>query len=80
MNPLQAALVSRVAQEGARGVAHAHKANTRKYWDRCKAAGINFYHLTVNTFWGWHEAGLKTLEKLWRQPARNTGREEGNTV
>ena len=80
VNPLQVTLVSKVAQDGSRGVAHAHKAKMRKYWDRCQAEGITFFPLAVDTFGGWHEAGLKTLTKLGRQLARATGREEGDTV
>ena len=72
--------MSRVAQEGAREVAHAHEAKIRKYWDRCQAEGITFYPLAVDTFGRWHKARLKTLEKLGRQLARNIGREEGDTV
>ena len=80
VNPLQVALVARVAQEGCRGVAHAHKAKIRKYWARCEAEGIAFFPLAVDTYGGWHEAGLKTLTKLGRQLARATGRDEGDTV
>ena len=77
MNPLKVDLVSKVAQENFRGVAHAHKAKMRKYWDHYEAEGITFFPLAADTFGGWHEAGQKTLTKLGRQLARATGREEG---
>ena len=61
-------------------MAHAHEAKIRKYWARCEAEGIAFFPLAVDTYGGWHEAGLKTLTKLGRQLARATGRDEGDTV
>ena len=80
VNPLQSALLARVAQDGAKGVAHAHATKLAKYWGRCEAEGVSFLPLAVNTFGGWHSSALETITKLGRQLARAVGREEEVTV
>ena len=80
VNPLQAALVGKVAQEGAAGVAKAHQDKLRKYWDRCEAEGIAFLPVAVDTLGGYHKEGLATLTKLGRQLARGVGKEEAGVV
>ena len=80
VNPLQAALVAKVAQEGSAGVVKAHQDKLRKYWSRCEAEGIAFLPVAVDTLGGFHREGLSTLTKLGRQLARGVGKEEAVVV
>ena len=80
VNPLQAALVARVATEGKAGVMKAHNDKIRKYSIRCEAEGIAFLPIAVDTLGGFHEEGLATLSKLGRQLARGLGKEEAEVV
>ena len=80
VNPLQAALVARVAQDGDNRVAHAHKLKMDKYGVLCQAEGIAFLPMAVDTFGGWHKEGLAILTKLGRQLARAVGKLEGEVV
>ena len=80
VNPLQAALVQKTAQEGSAAVEKAHQDKIRKYWERCRKEGIAFIPLAVDTLGGFHKEGLTTVAKLGRQLARATGREEGEVV
>ena len=76
VNPLQGALIDRVADDGDSGVRHAFNVKMAKYDDRCATEGICFIPLAVDTFGGWHGAALDVLTKLGRQLARQLGREE----
>ena len=80
MNPLQTALVAKVAQERGSAVGKAHQDKVRKYWERCEREGISFLPLAMDTFGGYHKEGLQTLTKLGRQLARAVGREESEVV
>ena len=80
VNPLQAALVTKVAAEGKAGVLKAHNDKIRKYFTRCEAEGIAFLPIAVDTFGGFHEEGLATLSKLGQQLARGVGKEEAEVV
>ena len=64
VNPLQGALVGRVAVEGGSGVDHAHMVKVRKHEQRCAAEGIHFLPVAVDTFGGWHPSALATIRKL----------------
>ena len=80
VNPLQAALVRRAANDGESAVEHAHRGKMRKYEERCAAEGLVFVPLAVDTFGGWHSSALPILAKLGRQVASNTGREGQEVV
>jgi hypothetical protein len=80
VNPLQAALVRRAAEEGASAVEHAHNLKSRKYADRCAAEGLEFVPMAVDSFGGWHSVALQTITKLGRQLARVVGKEEAEAV
>ena len=75
VNPLQAALVKKTAQDGGSAVEHAHRGKIRKYGERCAAEGLVFVPLAVDTLGGWHPSALAILAMLGRQVASNTGRE-----
>jgi hypothetical protein len=80
VNAQQAALVRRVAKDGGAAVAEAHTQKLRKYEDRCRAEGLVFAPLAVESFGGWHPTALDSLSKLGRQLARVVGRGEDETV
>ena len=80
VNPLQAALVGRAAQEGGSAVEHATMGKLRKYEERCAMEGIAFVPLAVDTLGGWHPTALSSITKLGRQLARNVGREDQEVV
>ena len=80
VNPLQAALVRRAANDGESAVEHANRGKMRKYEERCAAKGLVFVPLAVDTFGGWHSSALPILAKLGRQVASNTGREGQEVV
>ena len=80
VNPLQAALVGRTAQDGGSAVEHAHRGKVRKYEERCAAEGIVFVPLAVDTLGGWHPSALTILARLGRQVASITGREGHEVV
>jgi hypothetical protein len=80
VNPLQAALVRRTAEEGEAAVQHAHNTKVQKYSDRCAGEGLEFIPMAVDTFGGWHEVALQAITKLGRQLARVVGKEEAEAV
>ena len=80
VNPLQAALVVKTAEEGGSAVAHAHNIKLRKYGVRCAAEAITFIPLAVDTLGGWHPTALEIISKLGRQLARNVGKEDQEVV
>ena len=80
VNPMQQALVGQVAREGDSGVQHTFNVKVRKYSERCEAEGFIFVPMIVDTYGGWHKESLEVLTKLGRQVARQTGKEEENTV
>ena len=80
VNPLQQALVGQVAREGDSGVQHSFNLKVRKYSERCEAEGFVFIPIILDTFGGWHKESLDALKKLGRQVARQTGKEEEETV
>ena len=70
-------MVVRTSEEGDSAVAHTHKKKLRKYESRCSAEAITFLPLDVDTFGGWHKVGLKAINRLGRQLARNLLMEGG---
>ena len=80
VNPMQQALVEQVAREGGSGVQHTFNVKVRKYSERCEAEGLAFVPMIVDTYGGWHKDSLEALIKLGRQVARQTGKEEEETV
>ena len=66
VNPLQSALVGRVAEEGGVAVEHAHMVKVRKYEQRCAGEGIHFLPVAVDTLGGWHpSAGVYIIQFFW---------------
>ena len=80
VNPLQAALVRKSAQDGSSAVEHSHNVKVRKYEERCAAEGISFVPLAVDTLGGWHPSALPIITRLGRQVASNVGREGDEVV
>ena len=80
VNPLQAALVRKSAEDGESAVEHAHRGKVRKNGERCAAEGIVFVPLAVDTLGGWHPSVLGFLARLGRQVASNVGREGQDVV
>ena len=80
VNPMQQALVEQVARDGNCGVQHSFNTKVRKYSQRCDAEGLVFVPIIVDTFGGWHKDSLDALTRLGRQVARQTGKEEEETV
>ena len=79
VTPVQGTLTARAA--GAPGVAveQAHRDKLAKSYEECKAVGVEFIPLAVETWGGWHNKGLETIKTLSRQLARQIGRDEGET-
>ena len=80
VNPLQSAMVGRVADDGAYAVGEAHSRKLRNYSARCAAEGIVFLPLAVDTLGGWHPEALYTIARLGRQVASTTGKEGDEVV
>ena len=80
VNPLQAGLVSKSAQDGGSAVEQAHNNKMRKYGERCAQENIEFVPIAVDTLGGWHPAALQVISKLGRQVARNTGKEDQEVI
>ena len=80
VNPMQQALLHQVARDGDSGVQHSFNTKVRKYSARCEAEGLVFVPVIVDTFGGWHRDSLEAITRLGRQVARQTGKEEDETV
>ena len=52
----------------------------RKMADLCRAEGIVFLPLAVETFGGWHKVAEQQVKKLAWALARHNGQEEGEAI
>ena len=61
-----------------RGVAlnHAYNRKNQQSMEVCNAEGIQFVALPIETLIGWDRRAMKVLNKLGRQLAGHTGRED----
>ena len=80
ISPLQLCEVKKAAEEAGSALEHRFQTKMTKYFDRCRDQGIHFQPLPVETLGGWHPQAVPVLTKLGRQLARQTGREEEETV
>ena len=80
VSPLQATLVSRAAVEAGHALDHAYDRKFRQAGEDCRAEGIIFQPLPVETLGGWHEKCLPVISKLGKQLARHTGADESEVV
>ena len=80
ISPLQHCEVRKAAQEAGSALEHRFDTKMSNYFDRCREQGIHFLPLPVETLGGWHPHAAKALTRLGRQLARQTGREEEETV
>ena len=48
--------------------------------DECRAQGIVFLPMAVETFGGWHEVAQQQVKKLASALARHNGQEEGEAI
>ena len=51
-------------------------AKNRAHLENCRAQGISFKPLVVETFGGWDADAVKTLKKLGRHSARRRGKND----
>ena len=76
INPLQSATVTQAAIIPGHALTVAYDRKIRKAGEACKAAGIAFLPLPVETLGGWHDNAVPQIKKLGSALARQQGRTE----
>ena len=80
INPLQLLTLARAAEEPGYALGLRFQQKWAKYGELCRAEGIVFHPLPVETLGGWHESAVQVIRKLGLALARSTGQEEGEVV
>ena len=80
ISPLQISQVRKAAEEAGSSLDYRFRTKMTKYFDACKAQGLHFLPLVVETLGGWHPQAISAFTRLGRQLARQTGREEDQTT
>ena len=74
VSPTQDAIVLRAAETPAAAIEMRKTSKVRSHFDHCRAQGISFKPLVVETFGGWDADALKHLKLLGRHTARRWGK------
>ena len=76
ISPTQNAILLRAAESPAAAIEMRKAAKNRAHFENCRAQGISFHPLVVETFGGWDKSALDFLKKLARQSARRWGKND----
>ena len=74
VSPTQDAIVDRASDYAAAAIEMQKAAKNRTHFDNCRAQGIAFEPLVVETFGGWDSDAVKFLKDMARQSARRWGK------
>ena len=80
VSPLQQALVAKAAESAGAALSHAFERKNRQAFEECRAQGIHFIPLPVETLGGWHPQAVSVIRKLGRQLARQTGKDDSEVI
>ena len=80
VSPTQDAIVDRAADLPAAAIEMRKKSKSRLHFDPCRAQGISFFPLVVETFGGWDAEALKLLKDMARQSARRWGKTNADEI
>ena len=70
VSPTQEAIILRAAESPAAAIDMRKSSKNRAHFENCRAQGIAFKPLVVETFGGWDADAVKILKKLGRHSAR----------
>ena len=74
VSPTQDAIVLRASEIAGAAIEMRKRSKVRDHFDNCRAEGIHFQPLVVETFGGWDKDALSFLKTLGHQAARRWGR------
>ena len=74
ISPTQDAVVLRAADISGAAIETRKSSKNRAHFDNCRASGIHFQPLVVETFGGWDKDALSFLKTLAHQDARRWGK------
>ena len=80
VNPLQQQYLHQSAVTPGHALVKAHDRKMATHWENCRAAGIVFQPLPLDTFGAWGESTIKEVKKIGSALARQTGGEEGEVM
>ena len=80
VSPTQDAVIHRAADSPAAAIEMRKAAKNRAHFDHCRAQGIAFAPLVVETFGGWDGDAVKSLKDIARQCARRWGRNNADEI
>ena len=80
VSPFQQATLERGARESGFALQMRHQYKWAKYGEACRAEGIEFYPLPVETTGGWEEGAVALIKRLGKAMARASCQEEGEAV
>ena len=75
VNPLQVATVVGASTEAGHALTHAFNRKMRGTAEACHRQGVAFMPLVVESYGGWHEMGVREVERLGAALARQSGGE-----
>ena len=76
VSPTQEAIILRAAESPAAAIEMRKSSKLRDHFENCRAQGIAFKPLVVETFGGWDADAIKFLKKLGRHSARRRGKND----
>ena len=76
VSPTQDAIIHRAADSPAAAIEMRKASKNRAHFENCRAQGIAFKPLVVETFGGWDADAVKLLKKLGRHSARRRGKDD----
>ena len=80
VSPTQDAVIHRAAESPAAAIEMRKAAKNRAHFDHCRAQGIAFAPLVVETFGGWDGDAVKSLKDIARQCAQRWGRNDAEEI
>ena len=80
VNCLQVATVVGAATEAGHALTHAFNRKMRGTAEACHRQAVAFMPLVVESYGGWHEMGVREVERLGSALARQSGQEEEEAV
>ena len=75
-SPTQDAVLHRAADSAAAAISLRKSSKNRAHFDNCRAQGITFQPLVVETFGGWDVDAVKYLKDMARLEARRWGKKD----
>ena len=76
VSPTQGAILLRAAETPAAAIEMRKAQKNRAHLEHCRAQGIRFFPLVVESFGGWDKSAVDFLKKIARQSARRWGKND----